>query len=59
MNRKLLTIKKCEEIYEISRISLINYEKKIDNSCRKWKEQASFPTNCKPTEGTGEGLTYG
>ena len=28
MNRKLLTIKKCEEIYRISRISLINYEKK-------------------------------
>jgi len=28
MNRKLLTIKKCEEIYGISRISLINYEKK-------------------------------
>jgi predicted site-specific integrase-resolvase len=28
MNRKLLTIKKCGEIYGISRISLINYEKK-------------------------------
>ncbi len=28
MSRKLLTIKKCEEIYGISRISLINYEKK-------------------------------
>jgi len=28
MNRKLLTIKKCEEIYGISRMSLINYEKK-------------------------------
>jgi predicted site-specific integrase-resolvase len=28
MNRKLLTIKKCEEIYGISRVSLISYEKK-------------------------------
>jgi len=37
---------------------LINYEKKIDNSCRKWKEQASYPTTCQPTEGTGEGSAY-
>jgi hypothetical protein len=58
MNRKLLTIKKCEEIYEISKISLINYEKKIDNFCRKWKKQNSYPTTCQPTEGTSEGLTY-
>jgi len=28
MDRKLLTIKQCKEIYGISRISLINYEKK-------------------------------
>jgi putative resolvase len=28
MNRKLLTIKNCEEICGIIRISLINYEKK-------------------------------
>jgi hypothetical protein len=41
MNRKLLTTKKCEEIYGISRIPLINYEKKIDNSCRKWKSKTA------------------
>ncbi len=29
MNRKLLTIKKCKEICKISRISLINYEKRL------------------------------
>jgi putative resolvase len=28
MDRKLLTIKQCKEVYGISRISLINYEKK-------------------------------
>jgi hypothetical protein len=29
--------------------------KKMDNSCKKWKEQDSYPTTCKPMEGTGEG----
>jgi len=33
-------------------------KKKIDNSCRKWKEQDSYPTTRKPTEAADEGLTY-
>jgi DNA-binding transcriptional MerR regulator len=28
MDKKLLTIKQCREIYGISRITLINYERK-------------------------------
>jgi predicted site-specific integrase-resolvase len=28
MERKLLTVKKCNEIYGLSRMTLINYEKK-------------------------------
>jgi hypothetical protein len=24
----------------------------------KWKEQACYPTSCKPMEGTGEGSAY-